>query len=130
MHAPLLRQSRPRQCLRHGIACPPARHERPAMKRLPAWAQWNPGAAEAPWTVGIEEEVMLLDPSDWALASRIEDVLPALSGRVAGCARAETHGSAIELAGRAHATVAAAATELAALRAALVVDLAPLGLRA
>jgi len=97
---------------------------------LPAWAHWNPVAAEAPWTVGIEEEVMLLDPSDWALASRIEDVLPALSGRVAGCARAETHGSAIELAGRPHATVAAAAAELAALRAALVVDLAPLGLRA
>jgi len=43
---------------------------------------------------------MLLHPGDWSLASRIDDVLPALSGRVADCARAETHGSALELASR------------------------------
>jgi carboxylate-amine ligase len=49
------------------------------MSALPAWADWNPAAAEAPWTVGVEEEVMLLDPHDWSLASRIDDVLPALS---------------------------------------------------
>jgi carboxylate-amine ligase len=49
------------------------------MNTLPAWACWNTAVAEAPWTVGVEEEVMLLDPSDWSLASRIDDVLPALS---------------------------------------------------
>ena len=97
---------------------------------LPAWAHWNQAAAEAPWTVGVEEEVMLLDPGDWSLASRIDDVLPALSRRVADAARAETHGSALELASRPHATAAAAASELADLRAGLVADLAPLGLRA
>ena len=40
---------------------------------------------------------MLLDPHDWSLASRIDDVLPALSRAVAEHAAAETHGSALEL---------------------------------
>jgi glutamate---cysteine ligase / carboxylate-amine ligase len=100
------------------------------MSALPAWADWNPAAAEAPWTVGVEEEVMLLDPHDWSLASRIDDVLPALSRCVADAACAETHGCTLELASRPHPTAAAAAAELADLRAALVADLAPLGLRA
>src|SRR5215216_204629 len=100
------------------------------MNTLPDWACWNPAVAEAPWTVGVEEEVMLLDPRDWSLASRIDDVLHALSPRVADAARAETHGSALELASRPHPTAAAAAAELTDLRAGLVADLAPLGLRA
>jgi glutamate---cysteine ligase / carboxylate-amine ligase len=100
------------------------------MSALPAWADWNPAAAETPWTVGVEEEVMLLDPDDWSLASRIDEVLPALSRRVADAACAETHGCTLELASRPHPTAAAAAAELADLRAALVADLAPLGLRA
>jgi carboxylate-amine ligase len=97
---------------------------------LPAWADWNPAAAEAPWTVGVEEEVMLLDPRDWSLASRVDDVLPELSRRVADGASAETHGSALELASRPHATAAGAAAELVRLRAGLAADLAPLNLRA
>jgi carboxylate-amine ligase len=97
---------------------------------LPAWAEWNPIGAESPWTVGLEEEVMLLDPHDWSLASRIDDVLPALSGPVADHAAAETHGSALELFTGPHATVAEAAGELADLRAGLAQDLAPLGVRA
>ena len=32
--------------------------------------------ARPPYTVGIEEEVMLLDPPSWALAHRIDSVLP------------------------------------------------------
>ena len=100
------------------------------MNVLPAWARWNPSAAAAPWTVGLEEEVMLVDPDDWSLASRIDDVLPALSPRIAAGASAETHGSALELASRPHPTAAAAAAELADLRAGLLGDLAPLGLRA
>jgi glutamate---cysteine ligase / carboxylate-amine ligase len=98
--------------------------------RLPDWAEWNPEVAEAPWTVGAEEEVMLLDPSDWSLASRVDDVLPELSRAVADRASAETHGSALELASRPHPTPAAAAQELARLRAGLASDLEPLGLRA
>jgi glutamate---cysteine ligase / carboxylate-amine ligase len=108
----------------------PASQARAAMNVLPAWAHWNPAAPEPPWTVGVEEEVMLVDPGDWSLASRIDDVLPALSRRVAAAACAETHGSALELASRPHPTAAAAAAELADLRAGLVADLGPLGLRA
>jgi carboxylate-amine ligase len=98
------------------------------MSRLPRWAEWNAGAA--PWTVGIEEEVMLLDPERWTLASRIEEVLAAVSDAVGERAAAETHGSAIELASRPHASVGAAAEELRELRRLLVADLEPLGLRA
>jgi glutamate---cysteine ligase / carboxylate-amine ligase len=98
--------------------------------RLPGWAEWNPAAAAAPWTVGVEEEVMLLDPRDWSLASRVDDVLPELSRAVADGASAETHGSALELASHPHATPAAAAEELARLRLGLAADLEPLGLRA
>jgi carboxylate-amine ligase len=97
------------------------------VSRLPRWAEWNASAA---WTVGLEEEVMLLDPRDWSLASRIDDVLAALPAAVAARAAQETHGSALELASRPHATVAAAAGELASLRAALAETLAPLELRA
>ncbi len=79
----------------------------------PAWAQWRDGA---PWTVGAEEEVMLLDPRTWALAPRIDDVLFALDHDLAEHASAETHGSAIELATRPHRTAGAAAAELADLR--------------
>ena len=100
------------------------------MTSLPDWAAWNPAGAEAPWTLGAEEEVMLLDPTDWSLASRIDDVLPVLSRDVADHAAAETHGSAVELFTRPHATVAGAAGELADLRAGLAADLQPLGLRA
>ena len=100
------------------------------MRSLPDWAVWNPDAAAVPWTVGVEEEVMLLDPHDWSLASRIDDVLGALSHRIAIRASAETHGSALELASRPHATAAGAAAELAYLRAGLAADLAPLDLRA
>jgi hypothetical protein len=31
----------------------------------PAWAQWSAAGAERPWTVGVEEEVMLLDRDRW-----------------------------------------------------------------
>jgi glutamate---cysteine ligase / carboxylate-amine ligase len=100
------------------------------MSGLPGWAVWNPTTAAAPWTVGIEEEVMLLDPGDWSLASRVDDVLPDLSRWVADRASAETHGSALELASRPNASPSRAAAELARLRAGLAADLAPLHLRA
>ena len=94
------------------------------------WAQWNPAGAEAPWTVGIEEEVMLLDPLSWEPASRSEEVLEALDPAIAAHTAAETHGSAVELATAPHATVAEAAAELAALRRGLAERLCSMGLAA
>jgi len=98
------------------------------VKPLPVWAQWRPAADGPPWTVGVEEEVMLLDPHTWALAPRIDDVLPALAPELVGHVTAETHGSALELATGIHATASSAAAELGVLRARLTADLAALGL--
>jgi carboxylate-amine ligase len=95
-----------------------------------AWAAWSHDAAAQPWTVGIEEEVMLVSPQTWLPASRCEDVLAALPDDLAPSARAETHGSAIEIATAPHATIGAAATELANLRAGLAQTVEGLGLRA
>jgi len=95
---------------------------------LPAWAAWRAGGRA--WTVGVEEEVMLLDPRAMTLASRIDEVLPGLSAPLAERASAETHGSALEVSTRPHATVGEAVEELAALRAALARELAALGLAA
>jgi carboxylate-amine ligase len=99
------------------------------VKRLPRWAEWSREGAGSPWTVGVEEEVMLLDPRDWSLAWRIDDVLAALPGEVADRAAQETHGSVLELASRPHRTVAGAIGELASLRAGLDATLVPLELR-
>jgi carboxylate-amine ligase len=96
----------------------------------PEWAAWSRAGADAPWTVGVEEEVMLLDPATGAPASRVEDVLAALAPDIAAHAAAETHGSALELATGPHARVADAAAELASLRAGLTATLEPMGLSA
>jgi len=92
-----------------------------------AWARWN--TSSEPWTVGIEEEVMLL-AADGAPAWRSEDVLRALPERLAGHTRGETHGLALELATDPHPTVAAAASQLRHLRAGLAATVRRLGLSA
>jgi len=100
------------------------------MSDLAHWADWSPAAREAPWTVGVEEEVMLLDPRTWALESRSDEVLAALPRDMQGRTAAETHGSALELATQPHTDVAGAATELCGLRNALAGVLTPLGMAA
>jgi carboxylate-amine ligase len=90
------------------------------------WAEWNPSA---PYSVGIEEEVMLLDPHDWSLAQRIDDVLPRLSPELASRATAETHGAALELASHPHDRVEDAAREMARLRGDLARELGATDLR-
>jgi carboxylate-amine ligase len=97
---------------------------------LPRWAWWNPIGAERPWTVGVEEEVMLLEPRGWTLVNRYDDVAAALPPQLARRASAETHACALELAGAPHAHAAAAAAELATQRRILADTLDGLGLRA
>jgi glutamate---cysteine ligase / carboxylate-amine ligase len=94
------------------------------------WSDWSDAGREAPWTVGIEEEVMLLEPREWSLDSRSDEVLEALPEEMRGRTAAETHGSALELATRPHTTVAHAASELYELRRGLASVLDPLGIRA
>ncbi len=94
------------------------------------WSTWNRAGAEAPWTVGIEEEVMLLDPETWMPASRSEEVLEALHPDIAEHTAAETHGSVVELATSPHATVDAAIAQLAELRSGLAGQLEAMGMAA
>jgi carboxylate-amine ligase len=94
------------------------------------WSRWSRAGAESPWTVGIEEEVMLLDPVTWMPASRSEEVLEALDPAVADHTAAETHGSVLELATEPHATVAEATAQLGELRRGLAEQLGTMGMAA
>jgi glutamate---cysteine ligase / carboxylate-amine ligase len=97
---------------------------------LPVWAAWRAGPPSAQFTVGIEEELMLLDPYDWSLAFRsnqvIADLPPGLRDRVT----LETHAAVMEIATGVHRRVVDAVAELADLRSQLSGALAGQGLRA
>jgi len=101
-----------------------------ASRTHPAWAIWQREAAPGPYSLGVEEEVMLLDPDGFALAHRIDNVLPLLSSELAAQVTAETHGSALELRTNPQASVAAVTGELRGLREQLRSELEPMGLRA
>jgi carboxylate-amine ligase len=96
----------------------------------PSWADWAGGHEFGPYTLGVEEEAMLLDPRTWALAHRIDDLLPRLPAATQGQVTAETHGSAFEIQTGVRGTVGEAVDELRALRGQLAETLAALGLRA
>jgi glutamate---cysteine ligase / carboxylate-amine ligase len=108
----------------------PTQSEAPPERVQPgAWSRWAPTGG-VPWTIGVEEEVMLLDPSDWALASQADAVMSRLTGELASHASTETHGSALELRTDPHATVGEGLAQLEELRGDLARELAPLDLRA
>ena len=92
------------------------------------WARWNRDVT--PWTVGVEEEVMLLDPVTWMPASRSEEVLEALDPEIAEHTSAETHGSVLELATSPQPAIAGVTEELAGLRRGLARSLNPMGMAA
>jgi carboxylate-amine ligase len=96
----------------------------------PAWAMWRAGADAHPFTVGIEEEFMLLDPRDWSLASRSDQVIAALPADLHGQVTLETHAGVMELVTHVHRCVADAAEELARLRRRVSALLAEHGLSA
>ena len=103
------------------------RDEKMSEATLPAWAEWSPSR---PYTVGIEEEVMLLNPGDWSLAQEMESILPRLSPMLLSHVTAETHKAAIELHTSPQPDVDGAVRELANARAALASELSACGLRA
>jgi glutamate---cysteine ligase / carboxylate-amine ligase len=82
-----------------------------------------------PYTVGIEEEVMLLDPAGWMPAARADDVMGRLPRGLTDHLASETHRAAVELATEPHATVRAAVAQLAGVRERLAAELGELGLR-
>src|SRR4051794_10472142 len=91
-----------------------ARHRRPTVTETPGWAAWR--ASSDPLTVGIEEEFMLLDPDDWSLAFRSDQVIADLPADLKGRVTLETHAGVMEVATRPHRRVADAVAELAELR--------------
>ena len=95
----------------------------------PDWARWNV-ALERRYTVGVEEEVMLLDASDHSLAQSSDMVLAQLSGALGEHVRPETHAAVIELATGIHLDIPGAVAELAALRAQLAGELRAMRLAA
>jgi glutamate---cysteine ligase / carboxylate-amine ligase len=92
---------------------------------LPGWAAWKGGGE---YTLGVEEEVMLLNPHDWSLAQQVDRVLPMLSEELSAQVTSETHRSALELSTKAHEGAASLGRELLRLRRALEDELAPMGL--
>jgi len=100
--------------------------DEPQQRKSP-WSKWRHGNE---YTLGVEEEVMLLDPRDWTLAPAIDDVLAALPDELEDHVSSETHSSAVELRTGVHATVGEAVKELGRLRAQLSEVLASLGLAA
>jgi glutamate---cysteine ligase / carboxylate-amine ligase len=93
------------------------------------WWDWNGRPRESQYTVGIEEEAMLLDPTDWSLAHHSERVLEALPVEVVEHATLETHRSALELATGVHGDVRAAMAEMGDLRQSLDAAVRRLGTR-
>jgi len=97
----------------------------------PAWSEWP--AEPHPlgeFTLGVEEEVMLISAHSNALANRIDAVLPRLPADVVTHMTPETHGSAVELRTDVHATVAESMGQIASLRGSLATTLKSLRLRA
>src|SRR5215204_6324800 len=72
--------------------------EQTSSRPVEAWFEWtSPGEA---YTVGAEEELMLVHPPGWALAQTVETVLPSLAPHLAERVQGETHGSALEIGSR------------------------------
>ena len=92
------------------------------------WAEWR--SDSRPYTLGVEEEAMLLDPGDWSLAHRSDELLESVPDFAARHATAETHRSALELATGIHEDVDSAMCELLDLRRTLCRGLDPLGMSA
>jgi carboxylate-amine ligase len=93
----------------------------------PDWADWS---QTQPYSVGAEEEVMLLNPVDWSLAQQSERVFAGVTPDLEGHLTGETQSSIVELGSGIHPDVASLTEELEALRWALELELSSLGLRA
>jgi carboxylate-amine ligase len=94
---------------------------------LPGWARWNTNFSRL-YTLGVEDEVMLLHPSDWSLAQDANRVLQTVSSDLARSMRPETHAAVVELVTGIHSDVSNAVSEVHSLRQRLAAELAALGL--
>jgi carboxylate-amine ligase len=97
---------------------------------LPAWSTWRSGSPPGQLTIGIEEEFMLLDPRDWSLAFRSDEVIADLAPELRDRVTPETHAAVMEVSTAVHRRVRDAVAELAQLRRDMSRALAGHGLRA
>ena len=95
----------------------------------PLWARWNDELGQR-YTLGVEEELMLLDPRACSLAQSSDEVLARLSDELSARTFPETHAAVIELATGIHPDVDGAVAELASLRNRLANELGTMGLSA
>jgi carboxylate-amine ligase len=95
----------------------------------PAWARWN-DEQDQPYTLGVEEELMLLQPDRLSLAQSSDEVLARISAELATQTSPETHAAVVELATGIQPDVHGIVEELAWLRSRLARDLEPMGLTA
>ena len=95
----------------------------------PAWARWN-GAPGQRFTVGVEEEIMLVDGANHTLSQSSDVVLQRLSDGLSEHSSPETHAAVVELMTGVHVDVSGPAGELAVLRRELARALQAMALRA
>jgi glutamate---cysteine ligase / carboxylate-amine ligase len=95
----------------------------------PLWARWN-DELDQRYTLGVEEEVMLLEPANWSLAQSSDEVLARLSDDLALHTSAETHAAVLELITGVQPDVHGILTELDRRRHQLARELRDMGLTA
>ena len=93
----------------------------------PWWARWNDELG-VPYTLGVEEELMLLEPRARTLAQSSDQVVDRLSYELSRHTSPETHAAVIELVTDIHPDVDGAVADLASLRKALAQELGAMGL--
>ncbi len=96
---------------------------------LPVWARWN-GKLDHRYTIGAEEEVMLLEPLRWSLAQASDTVLASLSEKLRRHTSAETHAGVVEIVTSVHDEVSGVTGELVELRRQLAAELRVMDLTA
>jgi glutamate---cysteine ligase / carboxylate-amine ligase len=96
-------------------------------RAAPVWARWN-DELEVRYTLGVEEEVMLLEPGSWSLAQSGDEVLAQLSEELRAHTSPETHAAVLELTTGVQHDVDGVATELESLRSRLARELDAMGL--
>ena len=101
-----------------------------AMSSLPDWAQWRPITSARPGPWGSRRRSCSSTPGRWALAHRLDDLLPVLQPGPDGEGERRDALVHARARGRVHTGVRTAVRELLTLRARLAAELAPRGLRA
>jgi len=97
--------------------------------KMPTWAEWPEQPLNSYYSLGIEEELMLID-TEGRMSFRGEEVLESLAESVGGYCSLETHAAVVEVETSPQPTVLTAISELSEVRSSLIEPLDALGLRA